>query len=232
MHDLKRILQKHQLEFNKVVDFDPAKDKLCHLDLSEKNTALSVDDFIDTAKFSAYINNELQRTNSRYAVGGYDENRTVYRKSELFDGTEPRTVHLGIDVWGAAGTKVYAPLGGLVHSFALNNDFGDYGATIILQHQLDTKVFYTLYGHLRSSDLSQLKEGKYIIRGDTIGHFGEPKENGDWPPHLHLQVIEDMRVKKGDYPGVCALSEREKYLANCPDADLVLQMMKYVVHSS
>ena len=220
-------MQKHQLEFNKIVDFNPAKDKLCIIDLTEKNTTLSIDDLIDRKKFSAYINNELQRTNSRYAVGGYNEIRTLYRRSDLFDGTEPRTVHLGIDVWGAAGTKVYAPLGGTVHSFAFNNNYGDYGATVILQHQLDTKVFFTLYGHLSLNDLSQLKEGKYIIRGDMIGHFGEPKENGDWPPHLHLQVIDDMRIKRGDYPGVCTLSEREKYLGNCPDPDLVLQMMKY-----
>ena len=100
-------------------------------------------------------------------------------------------------------------------------------ATVILQHQLETKVFYTLYGHLSFKDLTPLKEGKFIIRGDTIGHFGEPKENGDWPPHLHFQVIRDMRIHKGDYPGVCSLSEREKYLDNCPDPDLILQMMKH-----
>ncbi|MEP6913389.1 MAG: response regulator, partial [bacterium] len=46
--------------------------------------------------------------------------------------------------------------------------------------------------------------------------------NGDWPPHLHFQIIEDMRVHEGDYPGVCSISERAKYLNNCPNPDLIL----------
>lgn len=228
MPELKTILQKHQQEYNKVVDFDAATEKLCQLYFTAANTILSEEDIADTEKFTAYINDILKNTGSKYGIGGYGEQRTLYRRSKLFDGSEPRTVHLGIDVWGKAGSKVYAPLGGIVHSFAFNNNFGDYGATVILQHQLETKVFHTLYGHLSLKDLDKLKEGKFIIRGEVIGHFGEREENGDWPPHLHLQIIEDMRIKRGDYPGVCTLSEKEKYLANCPDADLVLNMMKYI----
>jgi hypothetical protein len=52
-------------------------------------------------------------------------------------------------------------------------------------------------------------------------------ENGNWPPHLHFQLIIDMQGMKGDYPGVCKFSERERYLANCPDADLLLNMMAF-----
>jgi hypothetical protein len=33
-----------------------------------------------------------------------------------------------------------------------------------------------------------------------------------------------MEGRKGDYPGVCKYSERKKYLANCPDPDLILGM--------
>lgn len=227
MQDLKQVLEKHQSEFHKVVDFNSPADKLFRFDFSEDNKELSGIDLNDTAAFSAYIDHKLQSTGSKFGIGGYNENRLLYRRSPLFDGTEPRTIHLGTDIWGAAGTSVYAPLGGTVHSFAFNNDFGDYGATVILQHQLDTRNFYTLYGHLSRIDLNKLKEGNYIIRGALIGNFGLPEENGDWPPHLHFQVIGDMRIKKGDYPGVCSIAESEKYLANCPDPDLILQMMKY-----
>jgi len=52
-------------------------------------------------------------------------------------------------------------------------------------------------------------------------------ENGQWPPHLHFQVIIDMENWRGDYPGVCSLPEKEKFLNNCPDPDLILQMMKH-----
>ena len=229
MQQLKIILKKHQSEFNKIVDFDPSKDKLCLFDFTGNNKELAATDIRDTNQFNEYINARLQSTGSKYGIGGYNENRTVYRRSNLFDGTESRTVHLGIDIWGVAATKVYAPLGGILHSFAFNKAFGDYGATIILQHQLDSKIFHTLYGHLSLNDLVHLTDGKYISRGEVIGHFGEPGENGDWPPHLHFQLIEDMRIKNGDYPGVCTLSEREKYLANCPDPDLLLNMTRYLV---
>ncbi len=72
------------------------------------------------------------------------------------------------------------------------------------------------------------KEGQAIEKREWIGAFGEPAENGHWPPHLHFQLIIDTEGMKGDYPGVCKYSEREKYLANCPDADLILNMIMHV----
>ena len=229
MEEISPLLQGHQKEFSPVVNFTEASDKIHLFDFTDKNAELRDIDLMNTDKFSEYINASLKSTGSKFGIGGYDENRTLYRRSPIFDGTAPRTIHLGVDIWGAAGTKVFAPIGGMIHSFAFNNDFGDYGATLILLHQLDTIVFYTLYGHLSKKDIAGLKEWKYISRGELVGHFGEPAENGDWPPHLHFQVIRDLRVHRGDYPGVCSLSEREMYLKNCPDPDLILQMMKYAV---
>jgi very-short-patch-repair endonuclease len=136
-----------------------------------------------------------------------------------------RSLHLGIDIWGKPYTKVMAPLNGIVHSFAFNNAFGDYGATIILTHNLDGESFHTLYGHLSLNSIKNIQEGDLVKMGDVIAEFGIPFENGQWPPHLHFQIIKDMQGMKGDYPGVCAFSEREMYLANCPDADLILGMM-------
>ncbi len=72
--------------------------------------------------------------------------------------------------------------------------------------------FYTLYGHFNLHDLARLQEGQYIARGVEFAHFGEPKENGHWPPHLHFQIVSEIYKKKGDYHGVCKYSEREKYL--------------------
>ncbi len=140
------------------------------------------------------------------------------------EGAEPRRLHLGIDIWGQVGTKVMAPLDGVVHSFAFNNNDSDYGATIILTHQLDGVGFHTLYGHLSLNSLKNLHEGKTIRKGDVIAEFGMRFENGNWPPHLHFQIIDDIGDWKGDYPGVCKYSERQKWLDNCPDANLILQM--------
>jgi peptidoglycan LD-endopeptidase LytH len=146
--ELENALIKNRPHFHPVVDFDPAKEKLFQFDFTSANTELSDLDISDTTVFSGYINNKLKNSGSKYGIGGYNENRTLYRRSKLFDGDEQRSVHLGIDIWGPSGTTVYAALGGMVHSFAYNDDFGDYGATVILLHQLDTVSFHTLYGHL------------------------------------------------------------------------------------
>jgi murein DD-endopeptidase MepM/ murein hydrolase activator NlpD len=226
--ELENALIKNRPDFHPVVDFDPAIEKLFHFDLTDANKALHADTIADTNLFAEYVNHTLQTNGAKYGIGGYKENRKLYSRSDLFTGDEPRSVHLGIDIWGPAGTPVYAALGGMVHSFANNDHFGDYGATIILLHQLETVAFHTLYGHLSLADISTLREGAYINRGQVIGRFGVPAENGNWPPHLHFQIIHNLYLKDGDYPGVCKPSEAEAYLANCPDADLILKMMQYV----
>lgn len=224
--DLENALIKNAAAFHPVIKFDPATDKLIRFDFADSNKELNAATVADTRLFTEYVNEKLKNAGAKFGIGGYNENRTIYRRSKLFCGEEERTVHLGIDIWGPAGTPVYAALGGMVHSFAFNNNFGDYGATIILLHQLETVAFYTLYGHLSLKDISMLKEGAYITRGEVIGHFGESHENGNWPPHLHFQIIHDIALKEGDYPGVCRLSEKEWYLNNCPNPDLILSMLK------
>ncbi len=222
-------LKAHSHTFHKVVDFNADKEKLVHLDFTKANTDLDTLDLTDTEAFSEYVAATLKKQKAKFGIGGYNESRVLYKRSQLFDSkVTPRTLHLGIDIWGEEGTKVYAPLGGRVHSYAFNNNFGDYGATVILLHQLDTVTFYTLYGHLSLADIALFTESQYIIRGQLIGHFGKPEENGNWPPHLHFQIIKEMNEYAGDYPGVCSADEAEKYLANCSNPDIILNMLQFV----
>ena len=51
---------------------------------------------------------------------------------------------------------------------------------------------------------------------------------GGWAPHLHLQLMFDMQGKTGDYPGVCRFSEKDLYLKNIPNPQLILQFPKAV----
>ncbi len=223
------VLGRSAQNFHPVVPFKPGVDRLLKMDFTAGNAALSESIFTDTERFAGYVGNTLKDAGCRYGIGGYGEHRSIYSRSPHFDGKEePRRFHLGVDIWGAAGTPVYAFMGGRVHSVANNNAYGDYGATLILLHQLDAVMFYTLYGHLALADIQKLSAGQYVIRGQEIAHFGVPEENGQWPPHLHMQVIGEMGIKEGDYPGVCKYSEREKYLYNCPDPDLILKMNQYL----
>ncbi|SFP68562.1 peptidoglycan DD-metalloendopeptidase family protein [Parafilimonas terrae] len=223
------VLKKYQDTFHAVVPFNAAKDKLLLMNFTATNADLNDKELEDAGKFSAYIDKKIKDAGAVYGIGGYTEYRSIYNRSDVFDvpGAEPWRLHLGVDIWCNAGTPVFAFMGGMVHSLAFNNRFGDYGATLILLHQLDGIAFYSLYGHISLNDINNRRAGEYITRGEKFAQFGKPEENGNWPPHLHFQLIYDMEMKKGDYPGVCAYGEKEKYLKNCPDPDLVLNMMQY-----
>lgn len=231
---LEELLFANQHLFHPVVQFDPSRDKLIGLDFTAANKVLAGIDLKDTRTFSAYINEQLHNANARYGIGGYNEHRTVYSISKVFDadstGEEPRRLHLGTDIWGKPNTAVMAPLDGIVHSFAFNNRFGDYGATIILSHFLEGTSFFTLYGHLSLNSIKNLQEGNHIDKGELFAEFGIPLENGSWPPHLHFQLIGDIGNWYGDYPGVCRYSEKESWLHNSPNPDLVLQMQRFISH--
>lgn len=216
--------RQHPEKVGNVVDFNKETDRLLPFDFTLNNQSLPPEDLADTTRFSAWVEKELTKHQCRYGIGGYNEHRILYARSAHFDHEEePRRLHLGTDIWGPAGTPVYSPLEGRVHSFNFNNNFGDYGATIILEHNLEGNLLHTLFGHLDLASLQGLEPGKYIERGQQIARFGVPSENGFWPPHLHLQLICDMQGYSGDYPGVCRFSQREEYLNNCPDPDLILQ---------
>jgi peptidoglycan LD-endopeptidase LytH len=222
-------LKKYQHSFHAVVPFNAEKDKLLRLNFSATNGDLKEHILQDVDRFAAYINQKIKTANALYGIGGYGETRMIYNHRNVFNspGLEPRNLHLGIDIWGEPGTPVFAFMGGMVHSFAFNNRFGDYGATLILLHQLDGIAFYTLYGHISLNDITDIQPAQYVTRGEIIAHIGKPEENGNWPPHLHFQVIYDIELNEGDYPGVCSFSEKDKYLSNCPDPDLILNMMPH-----
>src|SRR5438309_11360805 len=127
-------LQKYAGSFHPVVPFDRG-DKILLMDFTERNTELKATVLENTDLFIQYVNQKLNDAHARYGIGGYGEHRTIYSRSRVFDASghaEPRRLHLGIDIWGKPYTRVMAPLDGIVHSFAFNNAFGDYGATIIL----------------------------------------------------------------------------------------------------
>jgi len=157
-------------------------------------------------------------------AGGYGEDRSIYTQT-LFapDGEEPRTIHLGIDVFAPAGADVVTPLSGRVHSSRINEAEGDYGPTIILEHAPVAGLkFHTLYGHLSRDSLKGLKPGTAFMAGEKIAELGTRRENGGWAPHLHFQIILDIGLAKGDYPGVCRRSEQAHWLSICPDPSRLL----------
>jgi murein DD-endopeptidase MepM/ murein hydrolase activator NlpD len=208
-----------------IVSFNADIDRIQLIDFTAINTEITASILEDIVLFSDYVSNTLKAASAKYGIGGYNEDRTVYARSRVFDakqGESPRRIHLGIDIWGEVDTEIFCPLNGVVHSFAFNDQFGDYGATIILQHSINGIDFYTLFGHLSLKDIDGLREGQFIAGGNLLAHFGAPPENGHWPPHVHFQIIFDLEGNKGDYPGVCSVDKRAYYLSNCPDPSILL----------
>lgn len=193
-------------------------------DLTAANGALIPDLLRSEVAFCNYISESMAQAGAVLGVGAYAENRVIYRKSEVFSGVEARSLHLGIDLWAPAGTPVYAPIEGTLQSFANNGASGDYGPTLILEHRFSGQLFYTLYGHLSLPSLQNLKVGMSIAAGQPLGTLGAWHENVHWPPHLHFQIIRDLEGRSGDFPGVCAPSEAAKWLALCPDPNLLLRL--------
>ena len=214
---LKNLLLANDLKPHPVVEFDWFSNNYHVFDLSKDNRDLDKVDLNDEEGFSAYINQVLDENGKSIGIGGYGEVRSLYSRSDLFEGEEPRTIHLGLDIWASAGTPVFAPFDGIIHSFDNRNYHGDYGPVIILEHDLAGKKLFSLYGHLSTDSLEGKAIDQTIKQGEEFAWFGAYHENFHWPPHLHFQLMWDIQGYKGDYPGVCKASEAKQYLANCPD---------------
>ncbi len=214
-------MAKNQPTLAPVIDFN---DKTINdLDLSVGSLELGNNEHFETiASFEKTISRVLEDKEADGGQGGYGEVRPFYSTDAyIIDGNQGaqwRTVHLGHDVWMPAGTEVMAPVDGKIHSFQNNAHERDYGPTIILEHKVEGDLrFYTLYGHLSEESLDGLSVGMKVKKGQTIATIGPPPVNGNWPPHLHFQVILDMLGKRGDFPGASFPQEREIWLSICPD---------------
>lgn len=223
---LEKVLLKHSKRLIAILDREIPTVKYIPLDLSVLNSDLGTLDISNPSVCQEYIDKVLNGNSSSVAYGGYLERRNLYSKSPGFvvKGEEERNIHLGIDLWAKAGTKVIAPLRGVVHSFKNNSVSGDYGPTIILRHELDGVQFYTLYGHLSIESLQGLYKNKEFRAGEVLATLGDTSINVNYAPHLHFQIIKEIGDFKGDYPGVCAQKDLHTYQKNCPDPNLLLKI--------
>ena len=198
------------------------------IDLSESNSDLNTFNFSSSKAWQEFIQSYLKKHNKKVAFGGYAEIRNIYKRSTYFNPEskeEERNIHLGVDLWMDAGTKIYTPLDATVHSFKNNTNFGDYGPTIILKHTIKDQVFYTLYGHLSINSITALKVGQYFKAGVCIATLGDASVTGDYAPHVHFQIIRDLETYFGDYSGVCSKKNLDKFIKNCPDPNTLLKLI-------
>lgn len=214
------------IEAAKVISPEIDYSEYVALDLSITNTDLQ-NHTLETAKdYEVFIQNQLDKKDGKIMFGGYIENRNLYKRSSVFKNPdiEERNIHIGLDLWINDQAPIFAALEGKIHSFQNNTAIGDYGPTIILEHQIADIKFHTLYGHLSEVSLEGKKVGDAIQKGQQIATLGLPPINGDYAPHLHFQIIIDMEGKFGDYPGVCSENKLPFYKENCPDPNWLLKI--------
>ena len=157
--------------------------------------------------------------------GGWGEPRLVYngetQVEQVINGRR-RTVHLGVDVAGPAGTPVHAPLAGTVVAAEERLDPYDYGSVVIVEHTTKNGVaFWSLYGHLSFASFT-VRVGDEVVAGQHIANLGEPHENGGWPPHLHLQVAVTPANFGTDWPGACDPDDWETWAQIFPNPAALL----------
>jgi 4-aminobutyrate aminotransferase-like enzyme/Ser/Thr protein kinase RdoA (MazF antagonist) len=231
-------LKAHQSEFASVVDVDLKTALVVAFDLSVGSPLLSGDPRQNAAgplteRLFAHLPSpsfdklRMPGGEKRVGVNGYDEARIFYTSSAFAGKTpldEARTVHLGVDLTLPPGSPVHAPIAGAVHGFEDARATLDYGPVIVLRHDADGIPFYTLYGHLSRASLAGLRVGQPIAAGQRIGWVGAPPENGDWWPHVHVQLITDLLDIPCNFNGSALPSQRAVWKSLSPDPNLILQI--------
>ncbi|WP_298817554.1 aminotransferase class III-fold pyridoxal phosphate-dependent enzyme [Chloroflexus sp.] len=168
-------------------------------------------------------------TGQSVSVGRYGEPRLIYTAPTFFAGSHPlaerRTVHLGVDLFAAPGTPIYAPLAGVVVVIERLPDPLDYGWLVVLEHQTPAgDRFCTLYGHLDSICLNSLSPGQSLAAGQLFAALGDVPNNGGWQPHLHFQLILDRRAIEPHWFGVAQPEEWAWWSAICPNPAALLNL--------
>lgn len=213
-----------------VTGISPDDSRFMVLDLSVEGNLISGDpEMNDADNLSLRIRREMEEKGVVVAVGRWCEPRILYT-SPLFSDSAfrerpDRSVHLGVDLFADAGHPLYSPFDGEVYIAQYNPDHLDYGNMIILKHPLpEGGLFYTLYGHLSASSVKGKCKGDKVSRGEEFAWIGKPDENGGWSPHLHFQLIGDMRRVEASFPGVCRPTETSGWRILSPDPNLVLNI--------
>lgn len=214
--------------FAQILDHDLRTEPVAVLDLSVGSLMLGADPAgLETPRLSAMVDKAMKDAGAAVGIGRYDEARALYTAGAFAAGgtagAERRTVHLGIDLSVPPGSVVRAPLEGTVHIIARNDAPKDYGPLVILRHTVPSgEGFFTFYGHLDPGSVAGLEPGRTLRAGEAFAAVGAPPANGDWWPHVHVQIILDLLGLDEDFPGVASPGHRSLWAGLSPDPNLIL----------
>lgn len=108
---------------------------------------------------------------------------TTYFGYQLRDdiGETTARMHSGMDFGASTGTPIMASNSGEV---ILASWYYGYGNAVMIVHNVNGKIYTTLYAHMNSISVS---EGQSVTRGQTIGTVGNTGYS--FGSHLHFQTM-------------------------------------------
>ncbi|MDD5318923.1 MAG: peptidoglycan DD-metalloendopeptidase family protein [Candidatus Pacebacteria bacterium] len=121
-----------------------------------------------------------------FSYGGWLEDRSFLWKDSYLED-EGLFIHLGIDISVDPGTEVAIDFDAQV--VLVDDDYpeiGGWGPRVIVKNL--EKGFYVIYAHLDRKILC--KVGERLPKGSVFARAGKAPYNGNWWPHIHVQVIE------------------------------------------
>ena len=112
-------------------------DTLPRVSLSVAESTLPQNPFDLTPEEATTLGVETQG----FHLGYYAEPRLIYTDKAFYKGpfkaSNRRTVHIGVDIFAPAGTRVHAPLNATVEAVENRKDNLDYGGLVILRHEIE-----------------------------------------------------------------------------------------------
>jgi len=162
-------------------------------------------------------------------LGYYAEPRLIYTDAAFSKGPwkagNRRTVHLGVDVFAPAQTRIYTPLAASVEFTDNRTGHLDYGGIVILRHETpDGDTFFTLYGHLDPTSFAKLSSGQTLAKGEVFATLGDITQNGGWAPHLHFQLALSTDGMGDDWAGVADPDALYLWRELCPNPAAILNL--------
>ncbi|MGQ0604885.1 MAG: aminotransferase class III-fold pyridoxal phosphate-dependent enzyme, partial [Anaerolineales bacterium] len=201
---IRQWLSDHRTEFAKVVDV-PLDHSLAVLDLTPASDLWRDGNWQSPEKTRRLLSERLR---GGTGLGRYREARLMYSQSN--SAAEPRTVHLGVDVFAPEGTPVCAPMDGVVERIEPNR--------IVIKHIIGARhavPLWTVYSGVTQS----VQSGARIQRGQTLAVIAPTGAAQSLPAHLHFQIACDDLA---EHPALIPSSEREVWQSLCPDPNLIL----------
>lgn len=166
-----------------------------------------------------FNNTFLDKTNKRYLISRYAENRIEMLKGSKI-AEEGRTYHLGIDIFSKNLESIYAPCDGEIVAYDKEEGNHSFGNFLVFKPNSTLTENYIFLGHL-SSDKSQLGS---VRRGDRIAKLGDYMngENGGWSRHVHVQLLSILPENIFSIPGYSTKEKLNESHIKYPDPSFLI----------